>query len=305
MRVGIIGRTGTLLKSADAIRAQGHQIAFVLTCKSEFFYDKKENNFKDYAKLIGVPFFNTLDLSSISKELISFNADICISINWLTLIPKSFLSIFPFGILNAHSGDLPRYKGNACPNWAILNFESKIGLTIHKITEELDSGPYLLKRYLNINEETYIKDIYTWIESIVPSMFVNALDLLLTNGLIEQDKTLRTLRTYPRKPQDSRINWSDTRRSILANIRASSHPFDGAFCFLNDTDSRVVIYRASKHEIDFDFLAIPGQVCLSVNGQPVISAPDGLILLEEFSIDGCSNAESNSLIIKSLRNRLC
>ena len=45
--------------------------------------------------------------------------------NFSNLISKDFLNFFKFGVLNAHYGDLPRYKGNACPNWAILNNEKK------------------------------------------------------------------------------------------------------------------------------------------------------------------------------------
>lgn len=304
MRVGIIGRTGTLLESANAIMATGHQVAFILTCKSEQYYDTKESDFKSFADKLRVPFYNTLDLDSCIEIIKEQGADIGISINWLTILKDPFLSIFPFGVLNAHAGDLPRYKGNACPNWAILNFENQIGLTIHKMVEELDSGPYLLKHYLGINETTYITDVYNWLNSSIPEMFVEALSLINKTGFIEQDKSTRSLRTYPRKPEDSRINWSKNRREILANIRASSHPFAGAFCFLNESNTRVVIFRASPYEVDFDFLAVPGQVCMSAAGLPVIATRDGLIVIEECYVNGLNSNDSLLLITKSLRNRL-
>ena len=47
-------------------------------------------------------------------------ADIAVSINWPTLIRGKALAAFSYGILNAHTGDLPRYRGNACANWAII-----------------------------------------------------------------------------------------------------------------------------------------------------------------------------------------
>jgi methionyl-tRNA formyltransferase len=156
MRIGIVGRTGILLDTAKAIISSGHQVVFIQTCKAESCYDKKEDDFKLYAEELKVPFFNTLDLISHAEVIKKLNADVCVSINWLTVLKSPFLSIFPYGILNAHAGDLPRYKGNACPNWAILNFEDRVGLTIHKMSEELDSGPYILKRFLEINESTLI-----------------------------------------------------------------------------------------------------------------------------------------------------
>ena len=304
MRIGIIGRTGVLLKSAEALREAGHELAFVATCKAESFYDKNEIDFQNYASRLNIPFFNTLDLESKIDSISALKADICISINWLKIIDKSFLSIFPFGILNAHAGDLPRYKGNAAANWAILNFEQEVALTIHKMVEELDSGPYLLKEYFKIDDKTYIGDIYAWLESSIPKIFINAMDLVGFKEFIEQDKTIKTLRTYPRNPDDSRINWSWDNKSILAMIRASSHPFNGAFCFLNSTDTKINIFKASEFNADFDFSAVPGQVCFKFGDLPVVATRNGLIAIEECLISNMNNIDSMRFITNSLRNRL-
>jgi methionyl-tRNA formyltransferase len=304
MRVGVIGRTGMLLDSAEAVREAGHEIVFVITCKSESFYEKKEFDFSEYANGLKVPFFNSIDLKHIVNEISALRADICISINWLNLIPENFLNIFPLGILNAHAGDLPRYKGNAVVNWAILNFEKRIALTIHKMVEKVDSGPYLLKEFLDINEETYIGDVYEWLALTIPKKFVEALDVVKTNGFIEQDQSIKTLRTYPRIPSDSKINWSCDVEFILAIIRASSHPFDGAFCFVNDTDLKLKIFRASKFHVDFDFSAIPGQLCFKFGDLPVVAARNGLLVIEECSISNMNTVDTMKFITNSLRNRL-
>ena len=304
MKIGIIGRTGILLESAEALRLAGHDLAFVITCRAEPFYDMNEKDFQDFAAKQDIPFYDTLNLEDHIQEIKALQADICISINWLNIIGKKFLSIFPQGILNAHAGDLPRYKGNASVNWAILNFENKIGLTIHKMVEEIDSGPYLVKEFLDITEKTYVTDIYEWLKSTIPKKFVEALDLINTKGFIEQDQSVKTLRTYPRKPSDSKINWAWDKEFILAMIRASSHPFDGAFCFVNDTDLKLKIFRASKFTADFDFSAVPGQVCFKFEDLPVVATRNGLIAIEECLISDMNNVDSMNFITKSLRNRL-
>ena len=304
MRVGIIGRTGILLKSAETLRAAGHDLVFVITCKAEPFYDKSEIDFQDYASRLGIPFFNTMELNSTIDKIAALKADICISINWLKIIGENFLSIFPLGILNAHAGDLPRYRGNASANWAILNFEKEIALTIHRMEKELDSGPYVLKEFLTIDDKTYIGDIYAWLSEIIPVKFVDAMNIITKKGLTEQSKNVRTLRTYPRKPEDSRINWSWSKKRILSIIRASSHPFNGAFCYLNNTHSRVVIFRASEYIPDFDYLAIPGQVCFLINGNPIVATQDGLIEIEEWKVYNSDSEVMKEIITKSMRNRL-
>lgn len=304
MKIGIIGRTGILLESAEALRLAGHDLAFVITCRAEPFYDMNEKDFQDFAAKQGIPFYDTLNLEDHIQEITALQADICISINWLNIIGKNFLSIFPQGILNAHAGDLPRYKGNASVNWAILNFENKIGLTIHKMVEEIDSGPYLVKEFLDITEKTYVTDIYEWLKSTIPKKFVEALDLINTKGFIEQDQSVKTLRTYPRKPSDSKIEWGWDKEVILAIIRASSHPFDGAFCFVNDTDLKLKIFRASEFNVDFDFSAVPGQICFKFGNLPVVATRNGLIAIEECLIPNMNSIDSMKFITNSLRNRL-
>jgi methionyl-tRNA formyltransferase len=68
-------------------------------------------------------------------------SDIAVSINYTGVLPQGVIDLFPIGVLNAHGGDLPRYRGKACQAWAIINRESRIGLCIQKmIGGELDSG---------------------------------------------------------------------------------------------------------------------------------------------------------------------
>lgn len=133
--------------------------------------------------------------------------------------------------------------------------------------KELDSGPYVLKEFLTIDDKTYIGDIYSWLSEIIPVKFVDSMDIITKKGLTEQNKNVRILRTYPRKPENSKINWTWNKKIILSMIRASSHPFNGAFCHLNNTDLRVVIFRASEYIPEFDYFAVPGQVCFQMEIQ--------------------------------------
>ena len=293
-----------LISSAKALAKAGHQIVFVYTCRAESFYSASEGDFEALAVEMGCPFFSDIDVYSNIGKLAEIGADVCVSINWLSVLKDRFLDLFRYGVLNAHAGDLPRYKGNACPNWAILNFENKVALTVHKMTEELDSGPFLSKTYFSIDENTYITDIYNWLDEIVPKCFVEGVSKLESGGFIEQDNSIRTLRTYPRKPEDSRIVWNDSTRSILALIRASSKPFDGAFCYLNGTDKKIVIYRARRQFVDFDFCAVSGQVCFSINGNPVVATRDGLLEVEECMFLEHREIDARGEIVRSLRNRL-
>lgn len=303
MKIGIIGRTSLLLETIKALVNCGHQIVFIYTCKSESFYDTTAKDFQSIAESLNCPFFNNTKIEENTEYLASLGAEVCISVNWLTVLKSSFLNSFSFGVLNAHAGDLPRYRGNACPNWAIINNEKRIALTIHKMEEELDAGPFLLKKYYEMTDDTYIGDIYRWLDQTVPEAFVEAMNLLRTQPFIEQSSDIVPLRTFPRRPEDSLIDWRMHSHQIYAVIRASAHPFPGAFSFLDFPREKIRVFSASPFKVEYDFLAIPGQVCTENKGNPVIATGNGMLELTRVVFDS-DGSDARSQILSSLRNRL-
>ncbi len=154
-----------------------------------------------------------------------------------------------------------------------------------------------------MNEETYIGDIYAWFGTEIPLAFVEAIARLSGHGFLQQDLAVRPLRTFPRRPEDARIDWRAGTRNILALVRASSHPFEGAATTLEGREI-VRVFRATHFRPDFDFLAVPGQVCLSRGGNPVIATGDGMVEIEECASALGGSHKTKRAILSSLRNRL-
>ena len=96
------------------------------------------------------------------------DADVVVSMNFATLIPEWFLQKFEHGVLNSHAGNLPRYRGNACPNWAIINGEEEVYVTIHVMAKELDAGPILSQSKMRLTQHTYIGEVDDWLTKTVP-----------------------------------------------------------------------------------------------------------------------------------------
>ena len=144
IRIGFIGRTKMLFDTISIFRElEEFEISFIWTCKDEEYYQFGVKKFEIIANKIKCQYINS---PNILKYLDSVEADIVISINFINLIPEKFINKFKFGVLNAHTGDLPKYRGNACPNWAIINGEKFITLSIHLMDANLDSGPIVLKK---------------------------------------------------------------------------------------------------------------------------------------------------------------
>ena len=256
-RIGFLGRTKSLYDTIKLFsQLDEFEIAFIWTCKDEPYYDFKSNNFEKLAKDLGSLFFYSSNINEFKNFV---DADVVVSINFINIIPASFIEKFRFGIINAHAGDLPRYRGNACPNWAILNEESEIALSFHEMNEILDGGDLIKKEIFYLEKDTYIGEVYEWLHQMVPKGFVESVKMLI-DGCITKKQEGKPLRTFPRHPEDARLDFHESVDNIYKLIRASSKPFSGAYAFLNHTDIKVTIFRAQPYSLEYDFLAVNGQL---------------------------------------------
>ncbi|WP_027720771.1 methionyl-tRNA formyltransferase [Maridesulfovibrio zosterae] len=308
MKIAIIGRTRTLLDTARLLHKEGVEIPLIWTYRDESHYGASISDFENLAKELKADFYTEFNICSPKniERIRRYGCELAISINWISIINKDLIDVFPNGILNAHMGDLPRYKGNAVPNWAILNQEDQVGLCIHQMTPELDSGPIVKKDFFKLTDNTYISEVYDWFHKMSPRLFLDSVKAFKIGNAnnYKQSSATRQLRCFPRRPEDSRIDWNQSVDAIHRLIRASSKPFSGAFSFL-EGQQKITIWKATPYKYNGDFSAVPGQVCFSINNNPVIACKGGMLMLQDVSVDGTEDhVTSSSLILKSLRNRL-
>ena len=305
MRVAIIGRTEVLFNTVQLLRKAGHDVVCIITAKAAPEYTKTEQDFQFLAKELGVPFSQGSKIDAFRDILIMVKPDIAVSINYTGVIPQSVINIFPLGVLNAHGGDLPRYRGNACQAWAILNGEKRIGLCIHKmIGGELDSGDILAREYVTIDLNTKITHVLDWMAERTPLMMLEAAANLAQdpNFILEsQSKDPKdALRCYPRRPEDGRIDWSKPAIDVLRLINASNKPYSGAFCFFEG--EKMVVWDAELVEQEESYCAVPGQV--SATGDGFVEVVCGEGKLRMLGVEICGDLIVPSLVIRSIRKRL-
>lgn len=291
MRVAILGRTHWLLDSAKALQAAGFDIALVATATAAPEYKAREGDFAHFAQDCGVPFLLPPDINdeAFRQAVANSGAQVAVSINWPSLIGSATCAAFPRGILNGHAGDLPRYRGNACPNWAILNGESRIGVCVHAMDpNEVDAGPIYARGFIAVDETTYISDAYAAIETLLPRLFATAVQHALDPDFKAEDQarsSVTPLRCHPRRPDDGRIDWRNGAVNIARLVRASSRPFAGAFSFLEGVD-RVTVWRARVQMLDHDISAVPGQIIgRSADRAVLVACGSGVLAIEEADCD--------------------
>lgn len=309
MRVAVLGRTEMLLEAAHRIAAAGHVVPLMGTCKASDTSAATELDFAEFARERGAAYFCTAAINAPEQVamLQSAHCDIAISMNWISLIGPAARAAFSLGVFNAHPGDLPRYRGNACPNWAILAGEPHTGLCIHQMVDDLDAGPIALRDRMPLDDSTDVGDVYAWLRERIPDLFLELVERAAQGDLRLHEQPADpavALRCYPRRAEDSRIDWNRGVADVHRLIRASTRPTPGAFCFLEQRQ-RVTVWRAAPLPPKEPFLAVPGQVCRAEQGDPVIACRDGMLRLTDVSVEGCASSdEGKELILRSLRNRL-
>lgn len=309
MRIAIIGRSQLLYDTAKLLHDAGYEIALIVTAKEAPEYTKTSKDFEKFASEVNAEYIYTpkINLEEFVVQIKSLGLiDLAVSINYTGVISQEVIDIFPLGILNAHAGDLPRYRGNAPLAWAIINGEKRAGLCIHKmIGGELDSGNILAKDYFEITENTRVFDLFKWIETKIPDLVFSAINKLKENpkyiGEQQSKDSENALRCYPRLPEDGRIDWYKNSLSVLRLINASSEPFSGSFCFYKNIQLK--IWKAELVHNDENYLAVPGQVCkvnsdMSIN----VATGNGMIRILEIEYENHRTLPANA--IKSIRSRL-
>lgn len=305
MKIAIIGRTEILYETACRLHEAGHEIVCILTAKEAPEYTRGAEDFRQLAEQWGIPYASSAKIIDYRDFLAASGADIAVSINYSGVIPGVVTDLFPLGILNAHGGDLPRYRGNACQAWAILNGEERIGLCIHRmIGDELDSGDILARIYLPIDINTTIGMVMDWIGRATPGLFVDALQQLRGDpGFVLEpqykDPAL-ALRCYPRRPEDGRIDWRKHAIDVVRLINASGKPYSGAFCDFEG--QKLVVWRAELLDDGEVFCAVPGQVTRIGDCFVDVACAVGKVRIREAQIDG--RCDSPRIWIQSIRKRL-
>jgi len=305
MNLALIGRTNWLLDTGKELYKNGFKIKLIITSENANHDTTKPKDFVKLAKQLDAEYINSKNINSlkIKKKIQSLNLTLGVSINNLLIIKKDIISLFDIGIINVHAGDLPKYMGNACPNWAILKGEKKIGLTIHFMNEKLDAGNILTKKYFQINKNTTIKDFYDFADLEIPKLFLNTIKKISSgNYKLYKQNEKNILRTYPRNKIDGKINWNKKVEFIEKIIRISGEPFFGAYTYLDA--KKLFILKAEKEYPKFNFFSECGQVVeRKKNGDVVVSCIDGFLKIKKIKYNN-KIYEKPSEIIKSIHTRL-
>lgn len=234
---------------------------------------------KQYGIDHNIPIYQPTSLKTeeIEKEIRELNPDLIVVVAYGKIIPKNIIDIPKYGIINVHSSLLPKYRGAAPINAAIINGETKTGVTIMYIAEELDAGDIIVTRETEITEEETFLTLHDKLKELGAEALSEAVNMIFagTNPRIVQNHEEATF-VKPFKKEDLKIDWNKSEKEIYDFVRGVN-PFPCAFSMLND--KMLKIYEVKKNNKVYENGEI-GEVVDRVKGKgPVIKVGDGSVII--------------------------
>lgn len=233
------------------------------------------------AKENAIPIFYTTEVkpADYEKVLTKINPDIAFAIGWRHLITKEAYSIPPKGTLIIHDSLLPKYRGFAPMNWAIINGEDKTGVTLFHIAEGVDCGPIVDQLATDIALADTAKTVDEKVIKLYEEIIIKNLPALAAGSVksLPQDDSLATY-TCKRTPEDGEINWNKSALEIYNLIRGLTRPFPGAYTMLKG--QKIYIWEAALPAKPQTYVGlVPGRVLGKRDGMIEVLTGKGVLRL--------------------------
>jgi len=217
------------------------------------------------------------------EKLKQINADLYVVVAF-RILPEELLSIPPKGIINLHPSDLPKYRGAAPINWAIINGEKATGITTFLIEKTVDTGQILMKEKASIGEDETAGELSARLAELGADLMLKTIDNYENNKItpIAQDDTKAT-KAPKIKKEDCVIDWKKSNREVKNFIRGLS-PNPGAFTYYNK--NIIKIFRADLSGNQRE-KAIPGEIVnVDKNKGILVACGKGAVIVKDLMKEG-------------------
>ncbi len=287
MRIVFMGTPKAAVPTLERIMLDGHEIAAVYTQPDRPSGRGNKIAFspvKEFALENNLTVIQPLKIRTPEsvETFRSYNADAAVVVAYGRILPEEYLHAFPMGAINVHFSLLPKYRGAAPVNWAIVNGENETGVTTMRMDAGLDTGEILLQSSTNIGDD---------------ETAIELTERLSISGAVLLSETLKDFATINPKAQDEErasfapilkrenglIDWNLSATEIAYRVRGFQ-PFPTAFTLYQQL--RLTLWRSNTQTVDNDRLITPGEV-LETDGHLVIGCGDGSALsIKELQLEG-------------------
>ena len=280
MKIVFMGTPDFARDSLKAVVEAGHDVKLVVTNP-----DKPKgrgmkmipSEVKEYALEKGLNIEQPLKVRNnpeFVEKLKNINPDVICVVAYGKIIPKEILDIPRLGCINVHGSLLPKYRGAAPIQWAVLNGDKETGVTTMFMDEGMDTGDMIEKEVVKIGDNETTGELWDRLSIVGANLLVKTLKLL-ENAEATKKKQPEKFTVAPMlKKEIAKIDWENYSSKKIKDLARGLNPFMGAFSYLNDKKIKIWKVEIVEEKYDVD----PGTVVVSdsKNGL-VISTIDGAV----------------------------
>lgn len=239
MRILFMGTPDFARESLDKLYNAGYEICGIVTVPdrpSGRGMKLIPSPVKEYALEKKIKIFQPEKITNnteFKEEIKALKPDLVCVVSYGVILPKSFLKIPPLGCVNVHPSMLPKYRGSAPIQWAILNGDKTTGVTIMYLNEQMDAGDIISQQEVNIGEDETTGELWNRLSTIGSDLLLESVKEI-ENGTVTRTHQPEEFTIAPMLDKEiSKIDWKEKESYQIKNLVRGLNPIMGTYSFLN------------------------------------------------------------------------
>ncbi|MCH3882612.1 MULTISPECIES: methionyl-tRNA formyltransferase [Tenacibaculum] len=255
-----------------------------------------ESAVKKYARSQNLPILQPKNLKNeeFQKELKALNANLQIVVAF-RMLPKTVWNMPAYGTFNLHASLLPDYRGAAPIHWAIINGETKTGVTTFFIDDKIDTGEIILQSGIDIKNNETVGELHDKLMHLGAGLVSETVDLIANEEVKTTKQPELEEKSAPKLyPHNCRIDWSLPLDVIYNKIRGLN-PFPAAWTLIhtNNEEISAKIYAVSKEE---ETHSLEVGTLITTKKELKVAVNNGYLIIDEIKLSGKKKMDSRSLL---------
>lgn len=299
MRVIFMGTPDFAVGTLQALTEAGHQVCLAVTQPDKPKGRGKEMQFppvKEAALAAGIPVYQPQRIRrpECIEELKKYQADVIVVVAFGQILPKEILEMTPYGCINVHASLLPKYRGAAPIQWAILAGETVTGVTTMQMDEGLDTGDMLLKTEVPITGDDTGESLHDKLAEAGAKLCVKTLEDAEA-GKLMPEKQGETTTPYARMLDKKlgNIDWNRPAAEIERLVRGLTS-WPGAYTYWNKKVLKIWKSRVAEEPVDMR--GEPGMVVQVGKACFAVQTGEGMLIVEEVQMPGKKRMDTGAFL---------
>ena len=302
LRIVFVGCVSEGYRSLEHLLRRGETVLCAFTLEDGLAAETSgAMRFDELTRGGGVPLVKVRNINDKEhvERILSLAPDVVLVIGWTQLLKAPILRIPRHGCIGFHASLLPRYRGRAPVNWAIIHGEEKTGNTMLLLEEGVDNGNIIAQREIPIRLEDTCGSIYDRVAETEFDMLDEVLPLIRQGRMPRRRQDAHLVTVMPRRrPEDGLIHWDWPALRIYNWIRALTHPYPGAFTWL--PGRRVFVWKATLAGMNLPNVA-PGEMLFS-DGRLLAGTGQGPVSLDRLQMEGEEETSGTAFALRHLES---